>query len=282
MTTLEQRFRREAAQTRAELVRLTPAQARANAASWGRRHVPRSLQAGYIADLTRMQKQINAQIFAALQPTIKLISVRNDANDDDPVSNSIRTIQAGLDRNLTDEAVSTIVIPHGRATQKWNDKKYDNKLGNVLRLNALPPGVDSEMFGGWVRENVSLIKGANSQQIDKIASTLYRAERNGLRADAIEKEIQRILGTTVDRAKLIARDQISKMSGQLDRVKQIDAGIDAYVWRTSQDERVRSSHAALNGRRFTWARPPDVGNPGQPIRCRCIAEPDFGDLLTLS
>ena len=50
-------------------------------------------------------------------------------------------------------------------------------------------------------------------------------------------------------------------------------GITHYTWRTSQDERVRHEHVLRDGRRFAWDNPPDDGHPGQPIRCRCVAEP---------
>lgn len=46
-----------------------------------------------------------------------------------------------------------------------------------------------------------------------------------------------------------------------------------YIWRTRGDERVRSSHAANNGKIFAWDTPPDTGHPGEDYGCRCWAEP---------
>ncbi len=48
-----------------------------------------------------------------------------------------------------------------------------------------------------------------------------------------------------------------------------------YVWRTRSDDKVRSSHAANNGKIFAYDNPPETGNPGDDYGCRCIAEPYY-------
>ncbi len=71
----------------------------------------------------------------------------------------------------------------------------------------------------------------------------------------------------------ITRDQTSKAIGQLTQARHRQLDIEEYDWLTSQDERVRPSHAALNGTRQRWDRPPSVGHPGADIQCRCVAIP---------
>lgn len=46
-----------------------------------------------------------------------------------------------------------------------------------------------------------------------------------------------------------------------------------YIWRTRGDGKVRASHAANNGRIFSWDNPPATGHPGEDYNCRCTAEP---------
>lgn len=48
-----------------------------------------------------------------------------------------------------------------------------------------------------------------------------------------------------------------------------------YIWRTRGDGKVRSSHAANNGRIFSRDNPPTTGHPGEDYGCRCIAEPYY-------
>lgn len=51
-----------------------------------------------------------------------------------------------------------------------------------------------------------------------------------------------------------------------------------YIWRTQGDGKVRSSHAANNGRIFSWDDPPATGHPGEDYGCRCTAEPYVPDV----
>jgi len=82
------------------------------------------------------------------------------------------------------------------------------------------------------------------------------------------------------KARRIARDQVSKLNANLNEIRQVDAGVTSYIWRTAQDERVRDSHAEKDGEIFEWDAPPaDTGHPGDDIQCRCYAEPYFGNLV---
>ena len=70
-----------------------------------------------------------------------------------------------------------------------------------------------------------------------------------------------------------------KYNANVTRARHEDAGIRSYTWRTSEDERVRESHQALDGQVFRYDDPPtdeDSGeavNPGDAIQCRCTADP---------
>lgn len=46
-----------------------------------------------------------------------------------------------------------------------------------------------------------------------------------------------------------------------------------YIWRTRGDNKVRATHAANNGRIFSWDDPPVTGHPGEDYGCRCWAQP---------
>ena len=46
-----------------------------------------------------------------------------------------------------------------------------------------------------------------------------------------------------------------------------------YIWRTKRDNKVRPSHAANEGKVFSWDNPPPTGHPGDDDNCRCVAEP---------
>lgn len=125
--------------------------------------------------------------------------------------------------------------------------------------------------------NVDLIKSIPSQFLDGVRETVEKAFAAGERFESVAKRIAHVGDVTESRAKLIARDQVSKMNASFNEVRQTSVGITRYVWSTSHDERVRPSHARLNGETFAWKDPPEVDgervHPGEAVNCRCVGLP---------
>lgn len=66
-------------------------------------------------------------------------------------------------------------------------------------------------------------------------------------------------------------------AGLINELRQRGLGIRQYVWRSRDDGRVRSAHAAHDDQVFSWDNPPESGHPGQAFNCRCFAEPVLPD-----
>lgn len=131
----------------------------------------------------------------------------------------------------------------------------------------------------FVSENVALIKSIPSQFFDDVEKHVLRAVREAQTSEQLGKVIADRFGVAQDRATLIARDQLGKFYGEVAGARQQSMGVTHYIWRTSNDERVREEHAAREGQTFAWDDPPEDGNPGEAINCRCFAEPDLTPLL---
>lgn len=231
---------------------------------------PKALELGYAVRLQQVQKEVNEEV---REGALKLAATGTPETFE-PSKTKVFAMLAA--------AVPVVARIFGRRTEEWNDKKYDHPVGRVVGFNsALGAQARKELLDGWVAENVSLITGANAEQLARIESAVLRAIRSGTGGKELTQEIGSVLSANRSRVNLIARDQIGKYSGQLDRAKQTSAGVEYYFWRTSADERVRPTHQAREGERFSWDKPPSDGHPGQPIRCRCTAEPDLdASLLT--
>ena len=127
--------------------------------------------------------------------------------------------------------------------------------------------------------NVALITRMADEQLAQVRRLVNEAGTSGMRAATLAKRLQERLAIGERRAALIARDQTLKINGQLTQIRQRDAGVERYVWSTSQDERVREMHAELEGQTFSWDDPPvtneqgDTNHPGEDYQCRCIAIP---------
>jgi SPP1 gp7 family putative phage head morphogenesis protein len=125
------------------------------------------------------------------------------------------------------------------------------------------------------KDNIDLITSIPEQYFEKLGDAVGKNMERGMRFEDLAKEIERIGDVTESRAKLIARDQTSKMNGAFNKARQTSLGIDRYVWQTSSDERVRPEHDSNNGEIFRWDRPPATGHPGHDVNCRCVAIPYF-------
>lgn len=131
----------------------------------------------------------------------------------------------------------------------------------------------------FITENVALIRSVPNKYFDEIESLTARAVREGQRWEDLAVELEDRFGVAKNRAKLIARDQVGKLYGQIQEIRQKQLGVDKYIWRTVRDNRVRPDHYGRENTLYSWAKPPFDGHPGYAINCRCYPEPDFSDLL---
>lgn len=152
------------------------------------------------------------------------------------------------------------------------------RVGRVVGvpIRAVTPPNMVDVFRA---QNLALIRSLGEDEIAQIDAILSDAQDAGLHAGDLSSLLQDRFGVAQSRANLIAADQTLKLNGQLTEYRQTEAGITAYVWTTSGDERVRPLHADLEGTEQAWASPPvttDDGErnaPGGDIRCRCTAFP---------
>lgn len=143
-----------------------------------------------------------------------------------------------------------------------------------------------EMLKLRIRQNVQLIKNATEQTLTNVENIVFDAMTTGQGWADIQQTLEIQKDIQKDRIKLIARDQTAKTNAALNELGQREAGIKYFMWRTAQDERVRSSHRELNSKIYKWGdieqRLPVIaithnkevrGYPAQAVNCRCIARP---------
>lgn len=158
----------------------------------------------------------------------------------------------------------------------------------------------------WSREQVSLITKASNDMRDAVARRVRDGIKKGLTTSDVTALVNlEMPGISHNRAKIIARDQCSKLNASLTEGRMQDAGLQTYIWDTAQDERVRGnpsgryanalpSHFAMQGLVCRWddptvcrdkqgnwvPRPADAPlvHPGIAILCRCVALPNWEEL----
>lgn len=214
----------------------------------------------------------------------RIVAVREDArrSDQDWVD-----LVAMILRNLT--ALST--IPEGKYLDLVRQPASETNQRNILTVQRQIKSLlgvdvftgfdprDVTTVNGMVRGAVAKIKSVEAQYFADVEELVIREFRAGTRHEKVGELITERFKVSQSRGRLIARDQVNKLNGALTQQRQTRLGVTHYFWRTVGDERVRPSHRALNGKRFAWNKPPAVGHPGEPIACRCHADPDLEGLL---
>lgn len=167
---------------------------------------------------------------------------------------------------------------------------------NLIQLERVGLGAQvGSKVEGFKRRNVERIESIRGEQLNTFRDILDEAEAGGWRVEQLRDRLLDDLDVTQAKAEFLARDQTLKLAADITEERQTQAGISRYVWRTSNDERVRGNpsgkwprgmHYELDGEEFEWADPPitnengDRNHPGQDYQCRCIAIPvlpDFGE-----
>lgn len=119
---------------------------------------------------------------------------------------------------------------------------------------------------------LNLIRDLEGQTRKNVSETVWRGFLNRTPPREVAREIAAVWGVGRRRATRIAIDQANKLSSELTRIRQEEAGFNRYVWRHSGKRHPRPEHVARNGKVFEWSNPPYGGHPGTEPFCGCTAE----------
>lgn len=231
---------------------------------------------------------------------------RRDAYPED-LQNGLNLIKNNLNGLFSGDQVRTMLTITALDVSDFNEKQFQKYMKFQIGFEYIQAEVwEQEVIAAWSQTNFELIKSLTEEQIKKLNTAVSEGVQFGKSAGEIKKEILKInKNMEIARAKLLARDQVGKLNGQFTQRRQVDAGIDLYIWTTAGDERVRGkaggrypkaipSHAVMDGKIGKWGDANIYSDdgiefkkrtekmpkaiPGQEILCRCAAVPFFEDL----
>lgn len=230
----------------------------------------------YRNQLLEFDKSLQNSIFKEVVPILQRYEyeyIRDSYNDRLAASfKQLETLYNSIDGPIQ-EVSSEFVNSANRINKKRFYAAVENSIGiDMQRL------VDSEgltnVLQSSVNENVSLIKSIKNEYFKKIQTIIYNGTIQGNSSKSMIQLISEAGKVNTNRAKIIARDQSSKINSALTRIRSTELGSESYVWRTAEDDRVRPTHKAHNGKIYRWDKPPaDTGAPGDDVLCRCVAIP---------
>lgn len=252
-------------------------------------HYPKALEAEYAARLVERTKMVRwaiAPLVSALPSLYTEMAAATGQRMDAPRSAvAVRQAQARL-------AQATKRNPPERVVRAAAKRVDDYAAAGLRRQVAAGTGVEpprgmnvpglNQIMDEFAARNVQLITNIDDRAMFDVSMIVQNGVGGAKRVEDIAGEIQKALGVSEQRARLIARDQVGKLYGQINAARQQALGIKKFTWRTVGDEAVRTEHDRLNGTVHRWDNPPDDGKfgpvlPGEAIQCRCSGEPVIDD-----
>ena len=212
-----------------------------------------------------------------------LLETRQDSNEQ--IRLELSNIEHLVLRFIDERVKPVLATAARRVTNKnvaWSTKtlkKVSERLHGVSTLSV----VNQATLDRFQSYNLGLVQSLAGKQLQELERLVVQADVQGLHYSELSARIEKATGATKARARLLARDQTLKLNAQINQERQRSAGVTQYIWRTSNDERVRDRHADLDGQTFSWDDPPEVSDdgrrehPGGDYQCRCIAEPVIPD-----
>lgn len=226
-------------------------------------------------------KAVNAAIVPELERFGRQPAERKDAADGGgppPNARAAKAVVAGARARIKGaprrvgaaaEIVAERTVQHSQGEFK--------RLG--IKLREAEPKL-GKLIDGWRAENVDKITTLGERELDTIESILANGE--GRRVESLAKEIAQRCDVTASKARMLATDQVLTLNAQIAQSRMRAAGIMRGIWTTAGDERVRDSHAEIDGVEFDLDDPPEVDGenvlPGEPPMCRCTTFPQLPEL----
>lgn len=149
---------------------------------------------------------------------------------------------------------------------------------NIKLDTLLGPEGAARTLDAFLTENVSLIRNVSDQVRQRVATIALDAFQNRTPRREVAKLMNEATGLGRARSLRIAADQTTKLSALLDRDRQLEIGIDQFLWRHSGKVHYRPRHKARNGKVFPWLSNSLRGDlPGVAINCGCKAQAYIGE-----
>ena len=185
-----------------------------------------------------------APLIAELPRLLALTERRRDELGGESDSQRARRLIAmattRLEQSIHPTEIEQLATQFAGRTQRFQKQQLQRQIRAAFGVDV--PASDARiptMIEHFVGQNVALIKAIPTEMSMRLDKSVTAAFTTGQRHEDLAREIESRFDIGERHARLIARDQIGKLAGQVNAARQQSIGITHFVWRTVGDERVR-------------------------------------------
>lgn len=234
------------------------------------------------------QKPIERQLADSLHIlTVRVEKIANEYNSLAEITAAISQITQYpvWKRYALEQAVKMSRMVAVQNAKTWREAAAKGQRSREIYQALRAEMATNARFIEQVRKNAEAITSLPddiSRHITKHASTVaLRGERAAVLVPKIREAAPELSEARIN---LIARTETAKTQAAVTEIRSQQVGVDWYIWKTSEDQRVRSSHKHMLGVACQFSSPPSpealkgepsVGyyGPGGIWNCRCYAAP---------
>lgn len=222
--------------------------------------------------LTASNRVVRVGYAFARSNILPVVSEERRAYHGDEAGDNLRAYILQL-RGMLNEQVANAERAIGTASvaeASRFDRKFTAAIGAAANIDITALIRDDDLvdlLALRTSEHVSLVRSISEDVFSHIERTSLGSILEGRGNRETEKLLAGLEGIDRRRARLIARDQASKLNGAMNQFRQEQAGVTHYEWSTTLDGRERPTHHRNHGKTFPWAKAPSTGHPGHEINC---------------
>lgn len=193
-----------------------------------------------------------------------------DTFGDDPLGwMTLGTAGAAIEVHFTTQAAHKVGAAFDRMAPRL--QRVTREIATLQGISPVDQGI-ADVAATARNANIELVEKAARDYAADVRAVFEDPENYDLAPSALRELLVARGNASIARADLIARDQVLKFAGQMNKIRQLNAGVEEYTWSGVMDVRERPSHVALEGNRYKWGESTPIGyEPGQDYQCRCIA-----------
>ena len=205
-------------------------------------------------------------------------------------STSVSSVELSAFELSTDKLISNV------------ERSVSNSFAEFSKISIgeryIPAPVEKSLLNNWKNNFLIQCKSATNDLKKIISKDVYDSVMRGDALSIVKKKVYESTNDyTKKKAQFIARDQVSKLNGVINKVQQKSVNINLYVWSAVGDARTRDSHSNLNGVICSWDDPDIyykvednklvkhkrlasmfIGDPSEDYQCRCFGLPFIPEL----
>lgn len=232
---------------------------------------------------------MNTSSKSMIEEALKGYKIADDLNELEKTT-SVSSVELSAFDLDTDKLISNV------------ERAVSNSFAEFSKISIgeryIPAPVEKSLLNNWKNNFLIQCKSATNDLKKIISKDVYDSVMRGDALSIVKKKVYESTNDyTKKKAQFIARDQVSKLNGAINKIQQKSVNINLYVWNAVGDARTRDSHSKLNGVICSWDDPTIyykvednklvkhkrlasmfIGHPSEDYQCRCFGLPFIPEL----